>query len=106
MNRRFAQFSAFLVLWLSAATLYAHEVRGTVISATPTAITVSAVDETTKKTTSQTFDIGKDTKIQRGTKVVSFADAKIVKGDKVTITIDHELDMHLAMVIKLEAPKK
>jgi len=105
MNRRSVLLSVVLVLAVSAATLYAHEVRGTVVSATATSITVSAIDETTKKPANMTFDIGKETKIQRGTKVVSFADAKITKGEKVTITIDHELDMHLAMVIKLEEKK-
>jgi hypothetical protein len=63
------------------------------------------IDETTKKPSQVTFDIGKETKIQRGTKVLSFADARIQKGEKVTITIDHELDMHLAVTIKLDERK-
>jgi riboflavin synthase alpha subunit len=105
MNRRSVLLSAIAALVVSAVTLYAHEFQGTVVSATPASITVSVIDETTKKVAPMTFDIGKQTKIQRGTKVVSFADAHIVKGDKVEITIDHELDMHLAMVIKLEVKK-
>jgi len=105
MNRRSVVLSALVALALSAATLYAHETRGTVVSVTPASITVSVIDETTKKPAQETFDIGKETKIQRGTKVVTFAEAKIAKGEKVAITIDHELDMKLAVTIKLEAKK-
>jgi hypothetical protein len=105
MNRRFAVVTAVVSVCAMAATLLAHDFRGSVVSVTPTTITISTVDDTTKKPTQETFDIAKDTKIQRGTKVVSFAEAKIVKGDKVTITIDHELDMHRAIVIKLDEKK-
>ena len=105
MPRVSAVLCVAMAVLVASATLLAHEVRGTVVSVTPTAITVSAIDETTKKPAQMTFDIGKQTKITRGTKVVSFADAKIQKGEKVEITIDHELDMHLAMTIKLEVKK-
>src|SRR5580765_4981316 len=105
MNRRFAVVTAIFSVCAMAATLLAHGFRGSVVSVTPTAITISTVDETTKKPTQETFDIAKDTKIQRGAKTVTFAEAKILKGEKVTITIDHELDMHRAVVIKLDEKK-
>lgn len=105
MNRRSAVFTAIFSVCAMAATLLAHDFRGSVVSVTPTTITISTVDETTKKPTQETFDIAKDTKIQRGTKALSFADAKIQKGEKVTVTIDHELDMHRAIVIKLDEKK-
>lgn len=94
-----------MAVLLASATVFAHEYRGKVVSAQPASITVSVVDESTKKASTMTFDINKDTKIQRGTKVVSFADAHIEKGENVAITIDHDLDMHLAIAIKLDAKK-
>jgi maltose-binding protein MalE len=87
------------------ATLLAHSVTGTVVSAKPDSIVVSVVDETTKKPASMTFDLNKDTKIMRGTKTVTFAEAKIQKGEKISVTIDHDVDEHLATIIKLDAPK-
>jgi len=87
------------------ATLLAHSVTGTVVSAKPESIVVSVVDETTKKPVSMTFDVNKDTKIMRGTKTVTFAEARILKGEKVSVTIDHDVDEHLATIIKLDAPK-
>jgi hypothetical protein len=105
MSRRSVFLSLVMVVLVASAALFAHDFHGTVVSATPASITVSVVDDTTKKAAPMTFDIGKQTKIQRGTKVVSFADAHIQKGDKVEIEIDHELDMHLAISIKLEVKK-
>ena len=87
------------------ATLLAHSVTGTVVSVKPASIIVSVVDETTKKPVSMTFDLNKDTKIMRGTKTVTFAEAKIQKGEKVSVTIDHDVDEHLATILKLDAAK-
>jgi len=94
-----------MALIAASTTVFAHEFRGTVVSVTPASITVSVLDESTKKPSSMTFDIGKETKVQRGTKVVTLADAHIAKGEKVSITIDHDLDMHLAVLIKLDEKK-
>ena len=105
MQRRSAFLSLVVAVLVASAAVFAHGFEGTVVSATPTSITVSVIDESTKKASPMTFDIGKQTKIQRGTKVVSFADAKIQKGEKVSVEIDHELDMHLAVVIKLDVKK-
>jgi len=105
MHRWSVFLSLVVAVLIASATVFAHEFIGKVVSAQPTSITVSVVDESTKKVSPMTFDIGKETKIQRGTKVVSFADAHIQKGESVSITIDHDLDMHLAVVIKLEAKK-
>jgi len=105
MSRKSAFLSAAVAVLIASAAVFAHGFQGTVVSATPTAITISVIDESTKKASPMTFDIGKQTKIQRGAKVVSFADAHIEKGEKVSIEIDHELDMHLAMVIKLDVKK-
>jgi hypothetical protein len=89
------------------ATLLAHEVtfKGTVISFTDTTIKVMVVDEKTKKPAPKSFDFDKETKILRGDKVVTFADARIQKDEKVAVTIDHDADETFAIVIKLDAKK-
>lgn len=89
-------------LFTLGATLMAHQIVGTVVTASPSSITISVVDETTK---TATFDLNKDTKIMRGTKTVTFAEARIQKGEKISITIDHDLDEHLATIVKLDALK-
>jgi hypothetical protein len=94
-----------IAVCILGATLLAHSVTGTVVSVKPASIVVSVVDETTKKPTSMTFDINKDTKIMRGTKAVTFVEAKIQKGEKISVTIDHDVDEHLATILKLDAPK-
>jgi hypothetical protein len=38
-------------------------------------------------------------------KTVTFAEAKIQKGEKVSVTIDHDVDEHLATIHKLDAAK-
>ena len=106
MPRKSLVLMCLLAVWLWTAPLFAHDYQGTVVSAAPASITISVVNESTKKASPMTFDLNKDTKIQRGTKVVSFADARIQKGEKVTITIDHEFDAHLAVVVKLDVKKQ
>jgi hypothetical protein len=98
--------STAVAVCLLGATLLAHEITGTVVTAVPASVTITVVDETTRKPAQMTFDIDKKTKILRGTKTVSFADAHIQKGEKVSITIDHELDEQLAVTIKLGEIKK
>ena len=91
----------------STATLLAHEItfKGTVVSVDATSVKITVIDEKTKKPVVKTFDYDKDTKILRGDKLVPFADAKIQKNEKISVTIDHDADETLAIVIKLD-PKK
>lgn len=96
-----------VALCMLGATVLAHEVtfKGTVISVTDTTIKVMVVDEKTKKPAPKSFDFDKETKILRGDKVVTFANARIQKDEKVAVTIDHDADETLALVIKLDAKK-
>lgn len=98
-------FVAFFALLLTVP-LFAHEFKGKVVSTTETVLKVTVVDEITKKPATMTFDLNRDTKIYRGTKVVTFAQAHILKGETITVMIDHDGDQHLATVLKLGVAKE
>jgi len=103
--------SAFVAILLFMAVLPAlaarHQVtfKGTVVSATATNVKVSVVDEKTKKPVTKSFDMDKETKILRGDKLVTFAAAKIQKNEKIAVTIDHDADETLAIVVRLDQAK-
>lgn len=92
---------------LLGTAVRAHEVtsKGTVISAEPQAIKMMVVNEKTKKPEPKTFDLDKETKIFRGTTAVTFEAARIQKGETVAVTVDHDTDETLALVVRLEAKK-
>jgi len=90
---------------LSASVRHEMTYKGTVISTTEKTIKVDTVDEKTKKTLTIDFKFDKDTKMFRGDKRVTYAEAKVLKGEKIAVTVDHDLDEDLAIVIKLDAKK-
>ncbi|HXT68860.1 MAG TPA: hypothetical protein VN700_03850 [Vicinamibacterales bacterium] len=96
-----------IAVCLFGVSLLAHQVtyKGTVISAAPTAIKVMVVNEKTKKPESMAFDLDNETKILRGDKLVKFADARIQKDEKIAVTIDHDADETLAIVVRLDVKK-
>jgi hypothetical protein len=96
-----------IAVCMLGATLVAHQVtfKGTVISTTETSIKVMVVDEKTKKPAPKSFDFDKETKILRGDKLVTFAAARIQKDEKIAVTIDHDVDETLALVIRLDEKK-
>lgn len=106
MKRVTAIFSIVLFALFLTIPVFAHETKGTVASITATELKVTVVDESTRKPATMTFELNRDTKIYRGTKVVTLAEAKIVKGEQISVTIDHDGDQHLATVLKLGASKK
>ena len=67
---------------------------------------VNVVDPKTRKVTALTFIVDEETKVLRDDKPVKFADAKIQKGEKITVTVDHDLDEDLAQTIRLGTTKK
>ena len=92
---------------LVSVSLIAHQVtyKGTVISATATALRVSVVDEKTKKVSPMAFDLDSETKILRGDSLVTFQAARIERNEKISVTIDHDADEELALVVRLEERK-
>lgn len=94
-------------LGLLGARLIAHQVtyKGTVISAAATALRVSVVDEKTKKVSPMSFTLDNETKILRGDTLVTFQAARIERNEKIAVTIDHDVDEELAIVVRLDERK-
>ena len=81
-----------LVVFMTPDSVRAHEVtyRGTVLTVEATKLQVKTVDETTKKEASEWFNVGKATKTRRGDKLVPYADAKIMSGERIVLIVDHD----------------
>lgn len=76
--------------WLASAAVFAHPMthQGTVLTVEPARIQVKTVDEKTKKEETVWFVVDKTTKVKRGEKTVSYADAKITAGERIVIIVD------------------
>jgi hypothetical protein len=96
-----------LLLSLASAPLLAHEFtfKGTVVSAAPTSVKVTVIDEKTKKPKVMAFEIDKQTKILRGDKLVTFAEAAIQKDEPIAVTVNLDDGEDLANVIRLAVKK-
>jgi len=96
-----------IVLAVTTAAVLAHQVtyKGTVIALDKESVRVTVVDDKTKKPKEMKFDFDKETKILRGDKLVTIANAGIAKGEKIAVTIDHDVDETLAIVIRLDEKK-
>jgi hypothetical protein len=101
------RLTALLVLSVLLTTaLRAHEVTymGTVLAVEPTKVQVKTVDSTTKKEDTVWFLVDRNTKVKRGDTLVKFADAKIAKGERIAVTINHDAaTKNLATEIRLAA---
>ena len=97
-----------VIVALATVTLSAHLItfKGTVLGVEKETIKINAVDPETKKAAEKTFFVDDETKVLRGDKVVKFAEARIQKGENITITVDHDLDEELAQIIRLGTAKK
>jgi hypothetical protein len=94
---------AALLASAAASTVFAHPftVKGTVVSAEPARIAIRVIDEKTKKPEIKTFAISDETVILRGDKVVTFARARIKKGEPVGLTANVDDRDEWAEVIRL-----
>jgi len=93
-----------VTLVMAVAIVAAHEVtyKGTVISVEPAKLQVKVIDDKDdKKTTPMTFAITDKTKIFRGDIELKLADAKIVKDERVAVTINHDEAGYKALEIRL-----
>lgn len=95
------------VLALAGAPALAHEVtyKGTVIAVESTTLRVSVIDDATKKASPMAFAITERTRVYRGDKVVSITQARIQKGERIAVTINHDEPGQKATEIRLAAGK-
>ena len=107
MMRLKTPLAALATSLLMTASLLAHQItfKGTVIAVEKESVKVTVIDEKSKKPVAMTFDFDKETKILRGDKLVTITDAHITKDEKIAVTVDHDVDEKLALVIRLD-PKK
>lgn len=103
-----ASVACAVIVALATVTLSAHLItsKGKVTAVEKEAVKVDVVDPETKKVTPRTFIVDEETKVLRDDKLVKFADARIQKGENITITVDHDLDEDLAQTIRLGTTKK
>ncbi|HUR20282.1 MAG TPA: hypothetical protein VMZ90_05690 [Vicinamibacterales bacterium] len=96
------------IVLLGTVTLSAHLItsKGKVTAVEKEAVKVDVVDPETKKVTPRKFLVDEETKVLRDDKLVKFADARIRKGETITVTVDHDLDEDLAHIIRLGTTKK
>ena len=96
---------AFIVL--TTVSVAAHNItfKGTALATDKTSVRVNVVDAKTKKVAPMVFIVDEETKVLRDDVVVTFANAKIQKGEPISVTVDHDLDEELAQVIRLGKTK-
>jgi hypothetical protein len=106
MKRMIGLILAVMIMGSASAKVLAHDetFKGTVIATEAAKLKVNVIDDKTKKESAMEFVITAKTKILRGDKVVKFADAKIAKGERIAVTVDHDESMTDATVIRLAAP--
>ncbi len=97
-----------IVALVAAVALFAHQEthKGTVIALEKVGVRVSVVDPKTKKTSPMLFEVDKETKVLRDDTPVTFEAAKIQKNETIAVTVDHDVDEHLALVIRVGTTKQ
>ena len=108
MRAALAAFVCAVVVSVAGVSLLAHQatLKGKVLAAEKDTVRVNVVDTKTKKPKATTFRIGPGTKVLRGDAVIAFAKAGIRHGENIAVTVDHDKDAALALVIRLDAVKK
>jgi len=98
---------ATVIAVASSAAVFAHEetYKGTVMTVAAAAVQVKVIADASKKETPMTFGVTPRTKVFRGDKAVSFADAHIQKDERIAVTINHDEAGHNATAIRLAAQK-
>ncbi len=101
-------FVCAVVVSVAAVSLLAHQetYKGKVLGLEETSVRVNVLDAKTKTESARTFKTNDATKVLRGDAVVTFADAKIEVGENIAVTVNHDGDVNLALVIRLDVATK
>jgi hypothetical protein len=98
---------ALLTLVVSArAVVFAHDVLypGTVLSVEAERLHVKTVDPESKKDLNLWFAVTRDTRVKRGDRVVTYADAKIAKDERIVVVVNHDAEVkNVATELRLAA---
>ena len=107
MTVRSAILCSVIAVAATTVALVAHEItfKGTALSVAAESVRVNVVDPETKRSTPMEFVVDDLTKILRDDVLVKFANAKIQKGEPISVTVNHDLDEELAQVVRLGKSK-
>ncbi len=107
MRAMAAAMMSAVVMVTAATVVMAHPMtyKGTVVSVAATNLQVKAVDDMTKKESTTTFKVSDKTKVYRGDTLVKFADAHIVKDERIVVTTNMDESPDLALEIRLGPAK-
>jgi hypothetical protein len=89
-----------------AVAAAAHDVvyQGTVVHVERERLQVRTIDEQTKKGQDLWFVVTKDTKVRRGDRPVSYAEAGIAPNERIVVVVTHGgEDKHVASELRLAA---
>lgn len=105
--KKFAAVICAAILSVASVSLLAHQetYKGKVLAIDAASVRVNVVDVKTKKESKRTFKINKATKVLRGDTVVTVGAAKIKADENIAVTVNHDGDASLALVIRLDAAK-
>lgn len=95
-----------LVVVAASTVAFAHEVTylGITLAVEATRVQARVVDPQTKKEMNLWFVVNKDTKVTRADVVVSYAEAQIMKGERIAVVVNHDATTKmLAVEIRLAA---
>lgn len=108
MRAVLSAFVCAVVVSAASVSLLAHQetYKGKVLGLEKTSVRVNVVDPKTKKESEQTFKTNEGTKVLRGDAAVTFAAAKIQAGESIAVTVNHDADATMALVIRLDAAKQ
>jgi len=98
-------FVCAVAIVVTGVSLLAHQetFKGTVVAAEAASVRVNVVDPKSKAETPKTFTITAQTRVLRGDAVVTLANARIRAGENISVTVDHDVDVTRALVIRLDA---
>ena len=102
-----AAMMSAVVIVAAAAVVMAHPMtyKGTVVSVAAASLQVKAMDDMTKKESTMTFKVSDKTKVYRGDKLVKFADAHLVKDERIVVSTNMDESPDLALEVRLAAAK-
>lgn len=110
MNRsRFLAGGLMTVLALvvsAGSVVFAHDVLypGAVLVVEAERLQVKTVDPDTKKDLTLWFAVTRDTRVKRGDRIVTYADAKIAKDERIVVVVNHDAEVkNVATELRLAA---
>ena len=100
--------AVFVGVIAGAGVLYAHDVLypGTVLAVEPEKLLVKTVDPETRTELHLWFAVSRDTRVMRGDRIVTYADATIVTDERIVVVVSHDAKVkNVATELRLAAKR-